>query len=62
MFEKRENEPAYALLNDTDCQTLNVYGDTIETVQEGDARREQSLNINNDSAIEIGRASCRERG
>jgi len=51
VFEKRDNEPAYALLNDTDCNTLNVYGDTIETVTERDQRRNQSLNINNDSAI-----------
>lgn len=51
MFEKRDNEPAYALLNDTVCQTSNVYGDSIETVDEKDQRREQSLNINNDSAV-----------
>ena len=51
MFEKRDNEPAYALLNDTDCKTLNVYGDTIETVDEKDQRRDQSLNINDDCAI-----------
>ena len=51
MFKKRENEPAYALLNDTSCQTHNVYGDTIETVQADDCRREQSLNINNDDGI-----------
>ncbi len=51
MFKKRENEPAYALLNDTGCQTHNVYGDTIETVQSDDARREQSLNINDDDGI-----------
>ncbi|NOQ87522.1 MAG: hypothetical protein GQ550_01230, partial [Gammaproteobacteria bacterium] len=46
MFEKRDNEPAYALLNDTDCQALNVYGDPIDTVQADDSRRDQSLNIN----------------
>ena len=51
MFEKRENEPAYALLNDTSCQTLNIYGDSIETVDDKDQRRDQSLNINDDSAI-----------
>jgi DMSO reductase iron-sulfur subunit len=51
VFEKRDNEPAYALLNDTDCQTFNVYGDAIETVDEKDQRREQSLNINNDNAV-----------
>jgi len=51
MFEKRENEPAYALLNDVNCQRVNVYGDTIETVAEKDRRREQSLNINDDETI-----------
>ncbi len=51
MFEKRNNEPDYALLNDPSCQTLNVYGDSIETVDEQDQRRNQSLNINDDSAI-----------
>ena len=51
MFVKRENEPAYALLNDADCQRLNVYGDTIDTVEDEDSRRGQSLNINDDKAI-----------
>jgi len=51
VFEKRENEPAYALLNDPSCQALNVYGDPIDTVQADDSRRDQSLNINDDDAI-----------
>ena len=51
MFEKRENEPEYALLNDPSCQTFNVYGDSIDTVLEDDCRRDQSLNINGDDAI-----------
>jgi len=51
VFKKRENEPAYALLKDTSCQTHNVYGDTIETVQADDCRRDQSLNINDDDVI-----------
>lgn len=51
VFEKRENEPAYALLNDPSCKTLNVYGDSIETVATDDARRDVSLCINNDDAI-----------
>ncbi len=51
MFEKRENEPDYALLNDASCQTLNRYGDPIDTVQVEDARRDQSLNINDDAGI-----------
>ena len=51
MFKKRENEPAYALLNDVASQTLNRYGHPIETVQADDVRRDQSLNINDDDAI-----------
>jgi DMSO reductase iron-sulfur subunit len=51
VFEKRENEPSYALLNDPSSQALNCYGDPVETVQEGDFRRGQSLKINNDDAI-----------
>ena len=51
MFKKRENEPAYALLNDVNCQTLNRYGHPIETVQADDVKRDQSLNINGDDAI-----------
>ncbi len=51
MFKKRENEPDYALLNDASCQTLNHYGDSIDTVEEKDCRRNQSLKINNDDAI-----------
>jgi len=51
VFEKRENEPDYALLNDASCQTLNRYGDPIDTVQVEDARRDQSLNINDDAGI-----------
>ena len=51
MFEKRDNEPDYALLNDPSCQTLNVYGDPIDTVVADDSRRNQSLNINDDGAV-----------
>ncbi len=51
MFEKRENEPAYALLNDPSSNSLNCYGDPIETVQQDDLRYGQSLNINDDEAI-----------
>ncbi len=51
MFEKRENEPDYALLNDASCQRLNRYGDFIDTVQEEDLRRDKSLNINDDETI-----------
>jgi DMSO reductase iron-sulfur subunit len=51
VFQKRENEPDYALLNDPSSQMLNRYGTPIETVQEEDWRRGQSLKINNDDAI-----------
>ncbi|MBE9568730.1 MAG: dimethyl sulfoxide reductase anchor subunit, partial [Proteobacteria bacterium] len=51
MFNKRKNEPEYALLNDHGSQTLNRYGHRIETIDGDDARRNQSLNINNDDAI-----------
>lgn len=46
MFKVRENEPDYALLNDPTSQTVNRYGKSIETVPEGDKRRNQTLNIN----------------
>lgn len=51
MIEVRKNEPKYALLNDPECKTHNVYGDAIETVDEADSLRDQSLNINNEDAI-----------
>ena len=51
MIEVRDNEPEYALLKDPSCKTINIYGDPIETVNETDSRRHQSLNINEDSAI-----------
>ena len=51
MIEVRDNEPEYALLKDPSCKKLNVYGDSIETVNETDSLRDQSLNINDDCAI-----------
>jgi len=51
VIEVRDNEPEYALLKDPNCKTLNVYGDSIETVNETDSLRNQSLNINDDGAI-----------
>ena len=51
MIEVRDNEPEYALLKDPSCKTLNVYGDSIETVNETDSLRNQSLNINDEGAI-----------
>ena len=51
MYQVRENEPDYARLNDANSQTHNQYGKCIETVPEGDARRDKSLNINGESGI-----------
>jgi DMSO reductase iron-sulfur subunit len=51
VFNRRENEPEYALLKDADSQTLNRYGYRIETIGEDDARRNQSLKINNDETV-----------
>lgn len=51
MIEVRDNEPDYALLNDKTCQTHNQYGKAIETVAEGDSRRDKSLKINGDNEV-----------
>ncbi|RDH88606.1 MAG: aspartate carbamoyltransferase [endosymbiont of Escarpia spicata] len=51
MFQVRENEPDYALLNDPICQSQNRYGKSIETVSEDDPRHGMSLNINDDDGI-----------
>ena len=51
MFPRRENEPEYALLNDPETRSHNQYGDRIETVEENNRLRDQSLNINDDDGI-----------
>ncbi len=51
MFPIRPNEPDYALLNDTGCQSHNRYGKAIETVPAGHVLRDCSLNINGDTGI-----------
>ncbi len=51
MFKVREDEPQYALLWDKQTKQTNCYGDSIETVGEGDLRRNTSLNINADGDI-----------
>jgi DMSO reductase iron-sulfur subunit len=51
MFPIRPNEPGYALLKDPTSQACNRYGQSIETVPDGDALRGQSLNINGDGEI-----------
>ena len=52
MFERREDEPDYALLNDTDSSSLNQYGAPIETVAADDSLRESPLNINGDEILD----------
>jgi len=51
MFQSRPKEQAYAYVPNVDHPTLNRYGTPIETVPEGHALRDQSLNINGDGAI-----------
>lgn len=51
MYQRRENEPEYALLSDRASQSHNRYGHPIETVPEGHNLRDISLNINGDSGI-----------
>ncbi len=51
MFQARPNEPDYALLHDPVSQSHNRYGQSIETVPDGDARRGASLSINQDAGI-----------
>ncbi len=51
MFQVREDEPKYAFLQDKESKDKNRYGKPIELTTEGDALRNQSLNINNDNAI-----------
>ncbi|MCU7835609.1 MAG: dimethyl sulfoxide reductase anchor subunit [gamma proteobacterium symbiont of Taylorina sp.] len=51
MFEKRENEPEYAVLRNIEGQSENYYGTPIETVQTDNPLRNESLNINQDGAI-----------
>ncbi len=48
---ERSFEPDYARLNDPDSLTHNRYGKPIETVPEGHALRERSLNINGDARV-----------
>ena len=49
MFKRRENEPDYALLKDPTSREKNRYGKPIETVPEGDPRREQPFVINGEA-------------
>ncbi|OGI37826.1 MAG: aspartate carbamoyltransferase [Candidatus Muproteobacteria bacterium RBG_16_62_13] len=51
MFKPRPKEPAYAFVPNVAHPEANRYGQPIETVPAGDARRGQLLNINGDTAI-----------
>lgn len=58
MFPVREDEPKYAFLQNPsqssqqqDSKDKNRYGKAIELTIDGDALRDQSLNINNDGAV-----------
>ena len=46
MFQRREYEPEYALLNDSGSKPVNRYGKPIDTVPPGDPLREQPFVIN----------------
>lgn len=51
MFEVRDKEPEYALLNDPTSKSHNCYDHPIDTVAEGDPLYGKSLKINGDDAI-----------
>ena len=51
MFEVRNQEPAYAFLNDKTHQEKNRYGKSIQLVDDNDPLAGESLNINGDTAV-----------
>jgi len=51
MFEVRDNEPDYALLNDPTSKSHNCYDHPIDTVADGDPLHGKSLKINGDDAV-----------
>ncbi len=51
MFKPRPKEQAYAFVPNVAHPATNRYGQPIETVPEGNALRDQSLNINGDTGI-----------
>jgi DMSO reductase iron-sulfur subunit len=51
MFEPRPNEPDYAFVPEVEHPETNCYGQPIETVPAGHELRNESLNINGDSAV-----------
>jgi len=51
MIKVRSDEPEYAYLWDKETKEKNRYGKNIELTEEGDDRRDKSLNINCDAGI-----------
>ena len=51
MIKVRSDEPEYAYLWDKETKDKNRYGKDIELTEEGDERRNKSLNINGDDGI-----------
>jgi len=51
MIKVRSDEPEYAYLWDKETKEKNRYGKDIELTEEGDERRDKSLNINGDDGI-----------
>lgn len=51
MFERRENEPEYALLNDQTVEQLNRYGLEIDLLERSDQSKDVSFEINGDCAV-----------
>ncbi len=52
MYQRRENEPVYALLSDTDYKPVNRYGKPIELAPEDDPLRAEPLVINGEESPE----------
>ncbi len=51
MYQLRDDEPQYALLNDKTCNEKNRYGKFIQTIEPGSQLQGVSLKINGDSGI-----------
>jgi len=62
MFEIRRDEPKYAFLNDQTCHSQNRYGLGIELTEPNSQLRNQSLNINAESAIGINPNRYKQHG
>ena len=51
MFKTRSDEPKYAYLWDKETKLANIYGDTIDLVEDSGLLADQSLNINGDGSV-----------